>query len=131
MPHTGMRRRIASAALAFAAMATCAAPALAQSYLTKDELQRLIQGNTVHMEELASGRSFMAYHEGSGRWQLLRPDGSVLEGVWSIRADGAQCIVIDAETCGLIQKHADGTYARVVDGTPRNRWNKVTEGKGF
>jgi hypothetical protein len=116
---------------ALVALATGAAPALAQSYLSKDELRQLIQGNTVHTEDLASGRAFMAYHDPGGRWQLMRQDGSIVEGVWSIRADGAQCVIMDAETCGLVQKNADGTYTRVVNGTPRNRWSKVTQGKGF
>lgn len=118
-------------ATALVAIATSAAPALAQSYLNQEDLKRLINGNTVHMQDLMSGRSFMAYHHPGGRWQLMRPDGSTVEGVWSIRADGAQCVIIDTETCGLIQKNADGSYTRVVDGTPRNRWSKVTDGKGF
>ena len=112
-------------------LATAAAPVLAQNYLSKDDLQRLINGNTVHTEDLVSGRSFLAYHQPGGSWQLQRQDGSVVEGTWSIRADGAQCVVIDAETCGLIQKHADGTYTRMVGGAPRNRWSKVSDGKGF
>ena len=112
-------------------LATAAAPVLAQSYLSKDDLQRLINGNTVHTEDLVSGRSFLAYHHPGGRWQLQRQDGSVVEGTWSIRADGAQCVVIDTEICGLIQKHADGTYTRMVGGAPRNRWSKVSDGKSF
>lgn len=133
----GFDRRVARAftvlamGTAIIAAAAVITPAQAQSYLGKDELRQLIQGNTVHTEDLASGRSFMAYHDPGGRWQLLRPDGSVVEGTWSIRADGAQCVIMDAETCGLIQKQADGTFTRVVNGTPRNRWSKVTQGKGF
>lgn len=102
-----------------------------QGYLNKEELKKLVAGNTVLVEELASGNSFMTYHDPSGAWSLQRADGTRVHGVWSARADGAQCVIIDAEVCARIQKNADGTYARVVDGTPRHKWHKVTSGKGF
>lgn len=119
------------ARLALAATAAYACTASAEELLGKEKLGELIAGNTVHTEDLQSGRSFLAFHHPGGEWILQREDGSTVHGTWRISNDGAQCVVIDAETCGRIRKNADGTYTRVVDGTPRNRWSKVTGGKAF
>lgn len=114
-------------------LAGAALPAAAwsQSYLNKAELTALLTGNTVHVEDLANGNTFMTYHDPAGAFILLRGDGTKVEGVWSARADGAQCVIIDAEVCARIVKNADGTYTRVVDGTPRHKWHKVVPGRGF
>jgi hypothetical protein len=124
-----MLRYLTSVVLA--AAAAYASGALAEEFLDKERLGALIAGNTVHTEDLQSGRSFLAYHHPGGGWILRREDGSTIDGIWRISADGAQCVVIDAETCGRIRKNADGTYTRVVNGAPRNKWTKVTPGKAF
>jgi hypothetical protein len=125
------RRHGRGAAMTALALSLLAPAALAQDYQTRDQLVQLIKGNTVHAEDLASGRSFLVYHDPSGAWLLQRQDGTTVSGVWRISAEGAQCVVIDVENCGRIQKNADGTYTRVVDGTPRQKWHRISGGKAF
>ena len=126
-----VRRHARSVAVASLALSLLATAALAQDYLTREQLGQLITGNTVHAEDLASGRSFLVYHDPSGAWLLQRQDGTTVNGVWRISADGAQCVILDAENCGRLRRNADGTYTREVGGAPRQKWHKVSGGKAF
>jgi len=106
-------------------------PASAQNLLGKTELNSLIFGNTVHTENLEHGRSYLAYHRSDGQIEYEGQDGETFGGIWWIRADGTHCVIISHETCARIQKNSDGTYTRLVDGVPWNKWAEISTGKAF
>jgi hypothetical protein len=114
-----------------AALATSGTFASAQNLLGMEELKALISGNTVHTENLSNGRTFYVYHGASGELELQREDAAVFSGIWSVRADGTHCVSFNDETCGRIEKNADGTYTRIINGAPAFKWLKITPGKGF
>jgi dienelactone hydrolase len=112
--------------LAFCAAAYSASRA-AQAHLDAKELRELIVGNTIHSQGLPRGYATKAFVDPSGKF-LFEVSGSIINGAWKIKEDGAFCVTIAGETCSRVEKVADGTYTRFVDGIPRARWLKITPG---
>lgn len=106
--------------------------ASAEDTLNKAELTALVSGNTVHFRDLSNGPHGRAYHDPKGEILVDRDDGSNFSGIWSVRQDGAHCMITSGEICSRISKNGDGTYTRVIisDGR-RFQWTKITSGKGF
>lgn len=104
----------------------------ADDRLNKAELTALISGNTVHFRDLSDGPNGRAYHDPKGEIVVDRDDGSTFSGLWSVRQDGAHCMIVSGEICSWVHKNSDGTYTRVIisDGR-RFQWTKITPGKGF
>ena len=102
----------------------------AQAHLDAKELRELIVGNTIHSEGLPRGYETKAFVDPSGKF-LFEISGSIINGTWKIKEDGVFCVAIAGETCSRVQKIADGTYTRLVDGIPRARWLKVTPGNAL
>ena len=117
-------------ALCSAILAVCSSVA-AQSTLGMADVKALISGNTVFTVNVATGRTYSLYFDASGEVQLQREDAGVFSGVWSVRADGTHCVSFNDETCGMIEKNADGTYTRVVAGAPPFKWTKISPGRTF
>jgi hypothetical protein len=116
---------------AWVALAASAAPAAAQAFLNMAELKALVSGNTVHFTNLENGLVGRAFHDAGGEVMVDRDDGATFSGLWSVRADGTHCIIFSGEVCGKIRKNADGTYTRVIVGSPGFTWMRITPGKGF
>jgi dienelactone hydrolase len=102
----------------------------AQAYLGAKELRELIVGNTIHSQGLPRGHATKAFVDPSGKF-LFEISGSIINGTWKIKEDGAFCVTIAGETCSRVQNVADGTYTRFLDGIPRARWLKVTPGNAL
>jgi len=115
----------------WAALTVPSFPAAAQNRLGMAELKALISGNTVHFEEISTGRGGRAHHAASGQIEVLRDDGGTFSGLWSVSADGSHCMIVSNEICSRIEKNADGSYTRVINGVPSFRWTKITPGKDF
>jgi len=114
-----------------AALAVPGFPAAAQNHLGMADLKTLISGNTVHFQNLSSGRTGRAYYAPSGEILIKRDDGVEFAGLWSIGANGAHCLILTHEICAKIEKNADGSYTRVVNGTPELMWTKISPGKAL
>jgi hypothetical protein len=115
-----------------ALLAAAASLVAAQEQLGKAELTALLSGNTVHFSDLQSGQSGRAYHDAGGEIVVERNDGSTFSGLWSVRDDGAHCMIVSGEICSRILKSGDGTYTRVIIGDGRRfQWVRITPGKAF
>lgn len=113
------------------ALAAWSCAAAAQDSLGMAQVKALITGSTVVMQRLSDGASFRSYYTASGDVIVQRSDAVEFSGRWSVRADGTLCVYFDVETCGGTEKNADGTYTRIIGGTPAFKWLKVTPGKAF
>jgi dienelactone hydrolase len=118
-----------TATLAISVAAYCAA-ASGQAFLGAKELNTLIVGNTLHSQNLQRGYATKAFVDPSGKF-LFEISGSIINGTWRIKADGAFCVTIAGESCSRVQKNADGSYTRIQDGVPRAKWLKVTPGNAL
>jgi hypothetical protein len=95
------------------------------------EVKALITGKTVDAQSLSDGRQWRTYYESSGQLLVQRDDAQEFSGVWSVRADGSHCHSFNDEVCARIEKNADGSHTRIVNGVPTLKWLKITPGKGF
>jgi len=116
---------------ACAALALSSASAAAQSLLGMAEVKALVSGFTVDSKEVSGGRQWRSYYEPGGQVFVQRDDAAVFPGYWSVHADGALCTSFTYETCGGVAKNTDGTYTRIVKGTPIHKWTRITPGRGF
>jgi hypothetical protein len=105
--------------------------AAAQNTLGMAELKSLINGNTVHFVDIATGRGGRAHHGTSGQIEVLRDDGGTYSGMWGVSANGTRCMIVSNEICSKVRKNVDGSYARVINGVPSAKWTKITPGKDF
>ncbi|MEO8718562.1 MAG: hypothetical protein ABI423_10140 [Burkholderiales bacterium] len=104
---------------------------MAQGMLGMAEVKTLISGNTVVAETLANGSAFRSYFAPSGEIVVQRNDANEFSGYWSVRTDGSLCVSFTHEACGTVERNADGSYTRAVNGTPEYKWVKITPGRGF
>lgn len=95
-------------------------------------VKKLITGNTV--EGLSpNGVTQRNYFAPDGT-TIRQIDGQadLLEGTWSVKDDGAQCVQGMSGGCATIVRNDDGTYDRIVKGgNVRLKWVTVKPGKSF
>jgi hypothetical protein len=106
-----------------------AAPAFAATFLTGDEVRKIVSGNTVYFEVPGKG-DFKAYLDSNGEVTRVH-EKKILEGTWRVKDDGALCVHYASvdERCGTVKTNMDGTYTRVDDANVNNHWKKVVTGK--
>lgn len=116
--------------LVFASLMLFSAWAHAEDALDADAVKKLITGNTV--DGLATN--------GNTQQNYFAPDGTtirkvgdkLIEGTWSVKNDGMQCVTGMPGGCAKIINNGDGTYDRIApNGQVLLRWVAVTKGKGF
>lgn len=116
--------------LAFAGLLLFSTWVHAGDALDADAVKKLITGNTV--DGLApNGNTQKNYFAPDGK--TFRQIGDkVLEGTWSVKDDGTQCVTGMPGGCAKIFKNSDGSYDRITaEGKTLLRWVAVTNGKGF
>lgn len=103
--------------------------AFAADSLSRNEVEKLVTGNTIHFEEPGKGE-FRAYLDSAGKVIRLH-DGETLEGTWHVNDDGALCLhyVGSEDHCGMVKKDSDGTYTRVDDANVTYHRTKISNGK--
>ncbi|MDP1682944.1 MAG: hypothetical protein Q8L39_14380 [Burkholderiales bacterium] len=98
--------------------------------LNADAVKKLITGNTI--DGLApNGNTQQNYFAPDGK--TIRKFGDkLIEGTWSVKDDGTQCVTGMPGGCATIVSNGDGTYDRIsADGKVLLRWVSVANGKGF
>jgi len=127
--HTGILIGSLMATLSICALSHSASSG-AQGYVDAKELRELIVGNTIHSQDLQRGYATKAFVDPSGKF-LFEISGSIVNGTWRIREDGAFCVAIAGESCSRVQKVGDGTYSRIADGVAKAKWLKITPGNAL
>ena len=107
-----------------------AASVYAAETLDAEGVKKLITGNTVH--GLApNGNKQKSYFSPDGK-TYRQVGGQILEGTWSVNADGTQCVDGMPGGCATIVRNDDGTYDRVTaSGGIRLKWTSIVNGKDF
>ncbi len=109
---------------------------MAAEPLSADQLRSLLVGKTVSLTNLEKGFEIELY---------FSPDGTLvgenltakkkIKGNWEITSDGLHCTAsnLSARTCGSFVANGDGTYQRIVDGTPVQTYKAFMDGnpKGY
>lgn len=102
----------------------------AEKTLDADAVKKLITGNTVN--GLAPNGDTQKNYFAPDGTTIRQIKGKLVEGTWSVKDDGTQCVAGMPGGCAKIVSNDDGTYDRVVgDGGIRLKWVSVTAGKGF
>lgn len=102
----------------------------AEKTLNADEIKKLITGNTV-LGMAPNGMTQKNYFSPDGK-TIRQVGDKLIEGTWSVKDDGSQCVTGMPGGCAQIVSNEDGTYDRVgADGGIRLKWTSVTPGKGF
>ena len=116
--------------LAFAGFVVFTGWVHAAETLDADAVRKLITGNTAHGLK-NDGSTMKNYFSPDGK--LVRQDGGkILEGTWSVKDDGMQCIEGVPGGCARIVRNDDGTYDRVLpNGKVPLKWTAFAEGKDF
>lgn len=104
--------------------------AYAADTLDADAVRKLISGNTANGMR-NDGSTMKNYFSPDGK--LVRQDGDkILEGTWSVRDDGSQCVDGVPGGCAKIVRNDDGTYGRVLpNGKVPLKWTSFVNGKDF
>lgn len=113
-----------------------AAPALAGTPLSGDQVQQLISGNSVEAHSNAKGVDFKSYFAPDGSAVLEGGTGKTFKGTWRIDDAGQHCVKWirkkePEESCGQIVDMGNGTYNRMEEGYPRAVWKKIHPGNAF
>ncbi|MBT9613212.1 MAG: hypothetical protein IV108_08100 [Burkholderiales bacterium] len=115
---------------AFAGLVLFSTWAHAGETLDAEAVKKLITGNTV--DGLApNGNTQKNYFSPDGK-TIRQVGDKLIEGTWSIKEDGTQCVTGMPGGCAKIVSNGDGTYDRIAaEGKVLLRWVAVTKGKGF
>lgn len=115
---------------AFAGLMLFSSWAYAGETLDADAVKKLITGNTVHGLGPTGGIQ-KNYFAPDGK--TIRQIGEkIIEGTWSVKDDGTQCVNGMPGGCAKIVRNDDGTHDRVVEGGGvRLKWRAVVNGKDF
>jgi len=102
----------------------------AAATLDADAVRKLITGNTAHGLK-NDGSTVKNYFSPDGK--LVRQDGgTILEGSWSVKDNGTQCVEGLPGGCATIVHNDDGSYDRVLpNGKVPLKWTTFTNGKDF
>ena len=117
-------------AFAFAGVVLFSSWAHAAETLDADAVKKLITGNTAHGLK-TDGSTMKNYFSPDGK--LVRQDGGkILEGTWSVKDDGSQCVDGVPGGCARIVRNDDGSYDRVLpNGKVPLKWTSFADGKDF
>ena len=120
----GIMKHALSIAAAFLVLPLTAA---AGERLDGAAVRALLTGNTAQITS-RDGVALQNYFAPDGTLVRLA-NGKVLQGRWSVKDDGTQCVDGLPGGCATVEREADGTLYRVVDGL-RLKWVFVN-GKSF
>lgn len=99
--------------------------------LSKDQVNTLIRGKTIHAEHIKKGFKFTVFFGENGK-AIRNRNGNIIEGTYSFR-ENMHCVNFGGgEKCATIEDNDDGSYKRLKNGKKHViTWNKVTQGKNL
>ena len=104
--------------------------ALAEKYLTADEVQAQVVGNAMHAKHLFRDFDFTVYFDANGQTAYRRQHGTTTKTFYKFKGDKHCIFWMDADRCANILDNGDGTYTRVNKGGKKVvKWVRVVEGK--
>jgi len=88
----------------------------AGEYMSADEIQTLIAGNSAKGVHLKRDFSYNIYFSSDGALQQIKANGDERKGQWMVKSNGKHCVEFDGtdvRKCWHIRSNGDGSYTKV------------------